>query len=92
MGPPEAPRFMFTATMDVRYRKNVPIAQPLRLVGKAGPSKSRTAEGYSAIYDQNGTLLAEADIMLVNVPEKLVQTTDLAALGWQIYPDEETIP
>ena len=39
MGPVEAPRFMFTAKLDVRYRKNVPVGQPLRLVGKAGPDK-----------------------------------------------------
>lgn len=91
MGPVEAPRFMFTAKLDVRYRKNVPVRQPLRLVGKAGPSKSRTAEAYSAIYDQAGTLLADADLLLVNVPEKVIQVTDLAALGWKVYPDDETV-
>jgi acyl-coenzyme A thioesterase PaaI-like protein len=92
MGPVEAPRFMFTAKLDVRYRKNVPVGQPLLLVGKAGPTKSRTAEGHSAIYDRNGTLLADADILLVNVPEKMIQSTDLDVLGWKIYPDEEKIP
>jgi acyl-coenzyme A thioesterase PaaI-like protein len=87
MGPVEAPRFMFTARLDVRYRKNVPVGQPLRLVGKAGPTKSRTAEGYSAIYDQDGVLLADADALLVNVPERMIQSTDLTALGWKVYPD-----
>jgi acyl-coenzyme A thioesterase PaaI-like protein len=87
MGPFETPRFMFTAKMDVRYRKNVPVGQPLRLVGKAGPSKSRAAEACSAIYDQQGTLLADADVLLVNVPERMIQSTDLEALGWKVYPD-----
>ena len=36
MGNGESPRFMFTARLEVRYRKNVPVGQPLRLVGKAG--------------------------------------------------------
>jgi acyl-coenzyme A thioesterase PaaI-like protein len=40
MGPNDAPRFMFTARLDVRYRKNVPVGQPLRLVGRAGQTKS----------------------------------------------------
>lgn len=87
MGPVDAPRFMFTARLDIRYRKNVPVGQPLRLVGRAGPTKSRTAEASSAIYDLEGTLLADAVVLLVNVPERMVQTTDLAALGWQVYPD-----
>lgn len=92
MGPSNAPRFMFTAKLDVRYRKNVPVGRSLLLVGKAGPTKSRTAEAHSAIYDQEGTLLADADILLVNVPEKMIQSTDLANLGWKVYPDEETVP
>lgn len=87
MGPVNAPRFMFTARLDVRYRKNVPVGKPLRLIGKAGASKSRTAEGYSAIYDQEGTLLADADVLLVNVPEQIIQTTNLEAIGWKVYPD-----
>ena len=87
MGPPDAPRFMFTAKLDVRYHKNVPIGQPLCLVGKAGLSKRRTAEACSAIYDQEGVLLADAELLLVNVPEKVIQSTDLAALGWKVYPD-----
>ena len=88
MGPVETPRFLFTAKLDVRYRKNVPVGQPLRLVGKAGLTKSRTAEASSAIYDLEGTLLADADVLLVNVPEKMIQTTDLTALGWKVYPDK----
>lgn len=92
MGPVDAPRFMFTARLDVRYRKNVPVGQPLKLVGKAGASKSRTAEAHSAIYDQEGILLADADVLLVNVPQTVIQSTDLAALGWRVYPDESIDP
>ncbi len=88
MGPVDVPRFMFTAKLEVRYRKNVPVGQPLQLVGKAGLSKSRTAEAYSAIYDQEGVLLADADVLLVNVPQTVVESTDLSALGWRVYPDE----
>ena len=87
MGPDDAPRFMFTARLDVRYRKNVPVGQPLRLVGRAGQTKSRTAAACSAIYNLEGTLLADADVLLVNVPDRVIQSTDLAALGWKVYPD-----
>jgi len=59
-GPAEHPRFMFTAKLEVIYRKNVPIGKPLRLVGKAGQDKGRSAVSWAGIYDvESGELLAE---------------------------------
>jgi len=90
MGSGDATRFMFTARLNIRYRKNVPVGEPLRLVGKAGEVKGRTASASSAIYNQQGDLLAEAEAILVNVPEEMIQKTDLEELGWKIYPEETT--
>jgi acyl-coenzyme A thioesterase PaaI-like protein len=84
----DPPRFMYTARIEIRYRKNVPVGLPLRLIGKAGSSKRRTATATSAIYGPDGSLLAEADVLLVNVPEEAIQDVDLAALGWKVYPKE----
>lgn len=89
MGVGEQPRFMFTASLKVRYRLNVPTEKPLRLVGTAGATKGRMAEAHSAIYDQAGTLLADAEAILVDVPEGMVNSVDLDALGWRVYSDEE---
>jgi uncharacterized protein (TIGR00369 family) len=88
MGDREAPRFMFTARLNVTYRKNVPVGQPLRLVGKAVESRGRSATAASTIYDQAGNILAEAEALLINVPEQVLQAVDLSQLGWQIYPEE----
>jgi uncharacterized protein (TIGR00369 family) len=88
MGDREAPRFMFTARLSVTYRKNVPVGQPLRLVGKAVESRGRSATATSTIYDQAGNILAEAEALLINVPEQVLQGVDLSRLGWQIYPEE----
>ena len=52
MGPTSKPRFMFTARLDVRYRKPVPVGKPLRLVGKAGEGKSRTATAKGYLMDR----------------------------------------
>jgi uncharacterized protein (TIGR00369 family) len=88
MGDMVTPRFMFTARLNVRYRKNVPVGQPLRLVGKAGESRGRTATATSTIYDQAGNILAEAEALLINVPDQVVENVDLSQLGWQIYPED----
>ena len=87
MGDPSAPRFMFTAKLEVKYRKNVPIGQPLKIIGKACRTKGKMAEGWAGIYNEQGALLAEANTMLINVPEELLDKTNLDQLGWKIYPD-----
>ena len=40
------PRFMFTAKLEVKYRKNIPIGKPLKIIGKAGKDRGRTAEAW----------------------------------------------
>lgn len=89
MGSEDNPRFMFTAKLEVKYRKNVPISKPLRIVGKRGVSKGRGAEAWAGIYDaESGELLAEGNTVLVNVPEHmLASTADLEKMGWKVYPE-----
>jgi hypothetical protein len=45
------------------------------------------AEGWAGIYDEEGTLLAEANTLLVNVPEEMLDSANLEELGWKVYPD-----
>ncbi len=84
---PHHPRFMYTAKLEVKYRKNVPIGQPLRVVGKALRSKGRVAEGWAGIYNQQGELLAEAVALLVDVPAETLDFSRLEELGWKVYED-----
>jgi acyl-coenzyme A thioesterase PaaI-like protein len=87
MGDPSSPRFMFTGRLQVKYRKNVPTGKPLRIIGKAIKSKRKTAEGWAGIYDQEGSLLAEASTLLVDLPKEAIDTANLEELGWKVYPD-----
>ena len=87
MGDPSAPRFMFTAKIEVKYRKNVPIGMPLKIIGKAGRSRGKMAEGWAGIYDEEDTLLAEATTLLVNVPADTLDMSILEELGWKVYPE-----
>jgi acyl-coenzyme A thioesterase PaaI-like protein len=85
---PLNPRFMFTAKMEVKYRKNVPVGKNLKIVGKAGKSKGRVAQGWAGIYlaDTND-LLAEGTTMLIDVPAEQFDPSRLSELGWKVYPD-----
>ncbi len=85
---PVSPRFMFTARLETKYRKNVPIGVPLRIVGKAGKSRAKAAEAWAGIYDsRTDELLAEANALLINVPSDQLDVSDLERLGWKVYPD-----
>ncbi|HEX8991146.1 MAG TPA: PaaI family thioesterase [Anaerolineales bacterium] len=85
---PMSPRFMFTAKLEIKYRKNVPVGVPLRILGKAGKSRAKSAEAWAGIYDsRTDELLAEANALLINVPSDQFNMSDLERLGWRIYPD-----
>ncbi len=85
---PMDPRFMFTAKLEVKYRKNVPIGKPLKILGKAGKSKARYAEAWAGIYDaETGELLAEGNVLLMDVPAEQFDQSRLSELGWKVYPE-----
>ena len=85
---PIDPRFMFTAKLEVKYRQNVPIGKLLKIVGKAGKSKSKSAEAWAGIYDaETRELLAEGNAVLINVPDEQFDKSKLNELGWKIYAE-----
>lgn len=87
MGDPSSPRFMFTGKLEVKYRKNVPIGKPLQIIGRAVKTKGKIAEGWAGIFNEKNELLAEAKTLLIDVPQNILDQTDVEILGWKIYPD-----
>lgn len=84
-------RFMYTAKMTIRYRKPVPTGKPLKIVGTALKDRGRMAESKAELFGPDGRLLAEAEGLLVNLPDEVLDTNNLQELGWQVYPDEEIV-
>ncbi|HSK88415.1 MAG TPA: PaaI family thioesterase [Anaerolineales bacterium] len=85
---PGNPRFMFTAKLEVKYRRNVPIGKALRIIGKAGKTRGKSAEAWAGIYDaETDELLAEGTTLLINVPEEQFDKSRLEELGWKVDPD-----
>ena len=82
-------RFMYTARMTTRYRHPVPVGQPLKMVGRVVKDRKRVAEAKAELFGPDGDLLAEADALLVSLPQEVMDSEDLDALGWKVYPDEE---
>lgn len=85
----ENTRFMFTAKIEIRFRKNVPVGEQLRIVGRVEKSKSRMASSIGKIYGPEGDVLAEARTLLVDLPDDEIRQIDLEALGWKVYDFDE---
>lgn len=85
---PEDPRFMFTAKLEVKYRRNVPVGKPLKIIGRAGRSKSRSAEAWAGIYDaETNELLAEGNTLSINILDEQLDKSRLVELGWRVVPE-----
>lgn len=80
------PRFMFTAKLEVKYRRNIPVGSPLKIVGKAGKDRGRFAESWAGIYNIDGELMAEANVLLADMPTP-PDPAGLESMGWKVYPD-----
>lgn len=82
-------RFMYTARLTTKYRKHVPVEQPLRITGIVVKDRGRVAEARAAIYDASGELLAEGEALMVALPAEDLNGVSLDELGWRVYADTE---
>jgi uncharacterized protein (TIGR00369 family) len=80
--------FTVTSQLSIRYRKPVPVGQPIRVVGRAGPRQGRVSKATGEIVNQEGTVLAEAEAVMVDIPESNVAEMDTDLIGWKVYPDQ----
>jgi acyl-coenzyme A thioesterase PaaI-like protein len=85
----DPPRFMYTVQLSLRYRKPVPTQTPIRVIGRATRDNGKVANGEGEILGADGSVLAEAKGVYVNVPEETLASVDVEALGWQVYPEKE---
>ena len=79
--------FMVTAKLTVRYRKPVPVGQPLRLVGRVTQRRGRIASAVAEVQLADGTIGADAEATLADWPGEVNAPGQLEALGWKVYPD-----
>ena len=84
-------KFMVTAQLNVRYRLPVPTKTDLVVYGEAGDRHGRVSHAHSKIKNLQGEVLAEAELVLVDITESQLKAIDAQALGWRVYSDEEDV-
>lgn len=79
-------RFMFTARMDIRYRKAVPLNQPFIAKGHVESVRGRIAQVSGEIVLGDGSTAVEATATLVDIPAENLEAMLTQDAGWQVYP------
>ncbi|MGB4596279.1 MAG: PaaI family thioesterase [Anaerolineaceae bacterium] len=79
--------FMVTMELTTRYRKPVPIGQPIKVVGKLIQRRGKVAQAKAEIFDQEGHLLAESIGLFVDLPQDQQNAMHEGMEGWRVYPD-----
>jgi hypothetical protein len=75
--------------MELRYRKPVPTGVPLVIRGELVRDRGRLVETRGAIHLPDGSVAVEADVLVAEAPQAMIEGTDLDRLGWRVYPDED---
>jgi acyl-coenzyme A thioesterase PaaI-like protein len=79
--------FTMTARLAMRYRKPIPVAVPLRLLGVVERKKGRLTTGRGELILPDGSLGAEAEATLIDYAEAPGDAGRLEQLGWRVYED-----
>jgi uncharacterized protein (TIGR00369 family) len=77
--------FMMTVKLELKYRQPVPTETPLTLIGKMLRLRGRLAVATGELRLPDGTIAAEAELTLADLPEAFRVEGDLEALGWKVY-------
>ena len=76
-----------TAKLEVRFRRPVPLGQPLTLVGEMTHLRSRTLEGRGEIQLEDGTVAAEAEGVYIRLPQEEIERVEEELGFWKVVPD-----
>lgn len=77
-------RFMMSVTLSVKYRHTVPIATPLRIIGRIVRLRGRLGKAEGIIELPDGTIACEAALTLADIPQDLLSRTSPALLNWRV--------
>lgn len=79
-------RFMFTAKMEIRYRRPVPLHEEIIVRGWLEKDRGRMVLAQGEVVLADGTVAVEASATLVDIPAEQVEQMLQEDVGWQVYP------
>jgi uncharacterized protein (TIGR00369 family) len=77
---------LVTVTLEIRYRHPTPIETPLTVVGWMTQPGRQRARAHGEVRLADGTVTAEADLVLVRPPPAVLSGWDAERPYWRVYP------
>ncbi len=76
--------FMMSVKLEVKYRHPVPTETPLKITGRIVKMRGRLGKAVGTVSLPDGTIAAEAEMTMADIPAEYVSEVDINALGWRI--------
>jgi acyl-coenzyme A thioesterase PaaI-like protein len=73
-----------TAKLELRFRRPVPIGEPLKLKGEITKKTGRLLEGHGEIRLADGSLAVEAHGTYLRIPEEQIDQYKTALQWWRV--------
>jgi uncharacterized protein (TIGR00369 family) len=80
-------RFFMTARLEIKYRQPVPTETPLKAVGWLVKQRERAVTAHAEIRALDDAVLAEAELLLADMPAAAFNPSEADRLGWRVYDD-----
>ena len=77
-----------TGKLEVRFRKPVPIGEPITVIGEVVRASRRAVEGPGEIRLGDGTVAIEANALYVRLPDDQVEQMKTEVDFWEIVSEE----
>jgi len=78
-------RWMLSAKLEVRYRKPIPIGEPLTVMGEVVQDRGRLIETRGEIRLSDGCLVAQARGTYIQIPQEMRERMEKELGDWQVW-------
>jgi acyl-coenzyme A thioesterase PaaI-like protein len=78
-------RWMVSAKLEVRYRKPIPIGEPLTVMGEIVEDRGRLVETQGEIRLSDGSLAAQARGTYIKMPQGMKEKIEGELGEWQVW-------
>lgn len=79
--------WLMTARMEIRYKRTIPLGQPLTIVGEVVRETRRLMEARGELRLADGSVAATATAAYLPVPEEKIKDMEKALAYWKVFPD-----
>jgi len=76
--------FMLSVKLQILYRHPVPVETPLRVVGRIVRLRGRLGKAEGRVILPGGTVAAESQMTLADVPKEMLSSTNPQLLNWKV--------